>query len=1002
MDVHSQFSVMSLKMEPDTTSLERAIRRIGESLDAQCRDHKPTVFSPRRWSNALLNQCMKDETFKVQLFRFIDVLPSLQNDEQVARLLEEYFGKSMPMESVLQWGMKALSATSLGAKLGAKSIRHQVLSMARSFMAGGSVTDAIPTLGELWSHRLGYSVDLLGEATVNEREADLYRDRCLEALQQLHRESAKWPTDSRLEHDHLGTIPRTQLSLKISALYSQIDPAAPEASYAGVAARLRPILNLAMRLPASITFDMEQAELKDFILMMFMRVLSEETYRSYPYAGIAMQAYMHDTPKDLAHLIEWVRHRGVPTGIRLVKGAYWDADTIRYRQRAWPLPVLEQKSATDAQYEALTRVLLRHTDVIRPAFGTHNLRSVAHAQAAAEAAGLPMEACEFQMIFGMAEPLQAAVAAGGYRVRIYTPVGDLLPGMAYLVRRLLENTSNESFLRKQYAEAESLESLLAPPVAEPQPSESASHDMQRETAFQNEPPTDFSRTSAQRAMQEAIKKVEARLGKTVSPPWPTPFRTGVNDCVSRDPGAPTRVVGRVPETTPQDLSSAVEEARTGFRLWSSRSPVDRAEVLVTAARLMRARRMELAAWETFEAAKGWREADSDVTEAIDFLEFYAREMRRLATPQRLGLEPGELNQLHWHPRGLTAVIPPWNFPLAIPTGMVSAALVTGNAVLFKPSERTPMMGYHLASIFKEAGLPRGVLQFLPGGPDLGRALVRHPDVQIIAFTGSRSVGLTIMADAAQVPAGSTHVKRVIAEMGGKNAIIVDDSADLDEAVTGVITSFTGFQGQKCSACSRAIVLGPVYDTFLQRLADAVMSLRIGPAQDPASQVGPVIDERARRTIQEYIEIGKREARLVVERPVPSEGFYVSPTVFADVPANSRLAQEEIFGPVLAVMPARTFEEALALANATPYALTGGVYSRSPVNLELAQRQFDVGNLYLNRAITGALVGQQPFGGHRLSGVGAKAGGEHYLTQFMTARVVTENTLRRGFAPSAND
>ncbi len=987
-------------MESALPVLEPAIRRIGEKLAAQCSDHKPTLFSPRRWSNALLNHCMKDEAFKVQLFRFIDVLPALQHDDQVARLLEEYFGKSLPMESVLQWGMKALSATSFGAKLGAKSIRQQVLSMARSFMVGGSVTDAIPTLGELWTHQRGYSVDLLGEATVNEREADLYRDRCLEALQQLHRDTAKWPAEPRIERDHLGPLPRTQLSIKISALYSQIDPAAPDASYAGVASRLRPILDAAVRLPAAITFDMEQAELKDFIFMTFMRVLSEEAYRAYPYAGIAIQAYLKDTPQDLARLIRWAEQRGTPVAIRLVKGAYWDSDVIRYRQRGWSVPVLEQKPTTDAQYEALTRVMLQHTSVIRPAFGSHNLRSVAHAQAAAEAVGLPIETCEFQMIFGMAEPLQAAVSSGGHRVRIYAPVGDLLPGMAYLVRRLLENTSNESFLRKQYAEAETLDHLLAPPTTATTPSPATSLEMPTSQSFTNEPPTDFSLESARRAMAKALAVVEAKLGKPTAMPWPTPFRPSGGECVSRDPGMPTRIVARMPEVTPAELPAAATEALAAFRDWSARPAADRAEVLVTAARIMRARRMELAAWETYEAAKGWREADGDVAEAIDFLEFYAREMQRLGAPQRLGTEPGELNQLSWRPRGLAAVISPWNFPLAIPTGMVSAALVTGNAVLFKPSERTPMMGWHLAAIFKEAGLPQGVLQFLPGGPDLGRAIVRHPDVQVIAFTGSRNVGLGILAETAALPASASHVKRVIAEMGGKNAMIVDDSADLDEAVTGVVTSFTGFQGQKCSACSRAIVLEPIYETFLQRLAEAVASLRIGPAQDPASQVGPVIDERARRTIQEYIDHGKREARLVVERPVPVDGFYVGPTVFADVAPTSRLAQEEIFGPVLSVMPARTFDDALALANATPYALTGGVYSRSPVNLERAQREFDVGNLYLNRAITGALVGRQPFGGHRLSGVGAKAGGEQYLTQFMTAKVVTENTLRRGFAPSA--
>ncbi len=368
------------------------------------------------------------------------------------------------------------------------------------------------------------------------------------------------------------------------------------------------------------------------------------------------------------------------------------------------------------------------------------------------------------------------------------------------------------------------------------------------------------------------------------------------------------------------------------------------------------------------------------------------------SPKRLGQAPGELNQRLYSPRGVTAVIAPWNFPLAIPTGMVSAALVTGNPVIFKPSERSPMMGYWLTEILREAGVPEEVFCCLPGGPDIGRALVRHPDIATIAFTGSKDVGLGILKDAGTLMPGQHMVKRVLAEMGGKNAIIVDETADLDDAITGVVSSFTGYAGQKCSACSRAIVHAAIYDSFLDRLKEAVLSLKVGNPEEPGTQVGPVIDRRAQSKIQEYIEIGKKEARLLVEGTVTGPGWYVGPTVFADVAPTHRVAQEEIFGPILAVMKAASFQEALTLANSTAYALTGGVYSRSPANLELARQRFDVGNLYLNRPITGALVGRQPFGGHRLSGVGAKAGGEEYLTQFVVTRVVSEQTLRRGFAP----
>jgi RHH-type proline utilization regulon transcriptional repressor/proline dehydrogenase/delta 1-pyrroline-5-carboxylate dehydrogenase len=345
---------------------------------------------------------------------------------------------------------------------------------------------------------------------------------------------------------------------------------------------------------------------------------------------------------------------------------------------------------------------------------------------------------------------------------------------------------------------------------------------------------------------------------------------------------------------------------------------------------------------------------------------------------------------------VTAVIAPWNFPLAIPAGMIAAALAAGNTVLFKPSERSSRLGLLLTQMLIAAGVPPGVVSCLPGGPEIGQALVAHPQIVTIAFTGSKTVGLRILADSAHVHPGQPMVKRVIAEMGGKNAIIVDETADLDEAIAGIITSFIGYAGQKCSACSRAIVHRAVNDQFISRLRDAVLSLEIGDPAEPGTRVGPVIDARAQAAIQRFIAEGRQEGRLLVERSVEQAGYFVGPAVFVGVEPHHRLAQEEIFGPVLAVLKAESFADALRMANGTSYALTGGVFSRSPANLAMAREQFDVGNLYLNRPITGALVSRQPFGGHRFSGVGAKAGGEDYLAQFMVARVISENTLRRGF------
>lgn len=985
-------------MPPVPPALEPAIRRIGEQLARLSAGRAPTLFNRRWWSQAAMNLAMHDSAFKTQLFRFIDVLPSVADDARVVTLAHEYLGDVSAQIFGAQWGLHAVAATRLGARLTGKAIRSQVEQMARSFIAGGTIDEAEPVLADLWTHRRAWSVDLLGEATISEREADRYRDRCLKALRILSSAASDWPSVPLLEQDHLGPVPRVQLSLKVSALSPHLDPIDPDGSYRSVSARLRPILDLAMSLPASLIIDMEQAETKDLLIEIFTRLCSEPAYRTYPHVGLALQAYHRETQRDIDHLLAWVRQRSAPVTIRLVKGAYWDSDTIHYRQRGWPVPLFEQKAETDANYETLTQTLLTHASMIRPAFGTHNLRTLAYIEALAESFRLSPDTWEYQMIFGMAEPFQQAVTQLGRRLRLYTPVGELLPGMAYLVRRLLENTSNESFLRKEYMESQPLASLLAPPTAHGETSEPPPpRQLGLPEGFRNEPTRNFAEGDCRVAMHAALVTVRAQLGRQ----W-TSSSGGISlsgaIIESRNPSRPDEVIGRVTSARSVDVEQAVRGAVTGWRVWRETAASHRIDILRTAASLMRTRRDELTAWEIFECGKPWREADADLAEAIDFLEFYAAEWNRLAPALRLGHEPGELNQRWYHPRGVTAVIAPWNFPLAIPTGMVSAALVTGNSVIFKPSERSALLGHLLTNVLRDAGVPDDVLYCLAGGPEIGRVLVQHPGVATIAFTGSKDVGLGIMRDAAVVAPGQTMVKRVIAEMGGKNAIIVDETADLDEAITGIVASFAGYAGQKCSACSRAIVHASIYDLFLERLKEAVLSVIVGNPEEPGTQVGPVIDHRAQAKINEYIAIGKQETRLVVERSVTGAGWYVGPTVFADVAPTHRLAQEEIFGPVLAVTKATSFQEALTLANATTYALTGGVYSRSPENLALAQEQFDVGNLYLNRPITGALVGRQPFGGHRLSGVGSKAGGQEYLTQFMVARVISENTLRRGFAP----
>lgn len=981
--------------------LEPSIRHIGCTLAEHCKTGTPAVLSQRWWNDLLMDWGMQDEDFKVQLFRFVDVLPTLKTDEQFTRLLAEYFSHTPILPQTLRWSLQKLPATWIGAHIGALVLRRQFTRMAYTFIAGYSIHNAMPVLKHLWQSGRGASIDLLGETTVSETEADQYRDRCLDALRGYHEQAQAWPGRSLLEQDHLGVIPRVNLSIKISALYSQLDPADPDGSFEGVASRLRPILDLALQLPASLTFDMEHYELKDLTYDMFMRMFSEPAYRDYPWAGIALQAYLRDADRTLDRLVDWVRQRGSPISIRLVKGAYWDAETIHSTQRGWPVPVLRRKTETDANFEYLSKKLLAHPSLLRPAFGTHNLRSLAHAEAVAQSQGLSPETCEYQSLYGMSDPFQRAIVRYGRRVRVYTPIGKLLPGMAYLVRRLLENTSNGSFLSQQRKQDTPLEVLLATPEATvAQADDRSQPDVG--SRFQNEPHTDFSRKVSRHAMTQAIERITRQLGQ--SPSFPIPAMAGQlkDELASTNPSRPDEVIVRVPCYSPAELELVIQSALEAFQAWRTTPADTRADYLCAVAELMRQRRFDLAAWEILETGKTWREADADVAEAIDFLEFYAGHMRHLGRPQLLGQEPGELNHLEWLPRGVAVVISPWNFSLAIPTGMVSAALVTGNTVLFKPSERSPMMGYHLFNLYKEAGLPDDVLHLLPGGPDVGQALVAHPRIHTIAFTGSKEAGLRIIQQAAQVSPGQSHVKRAIAEMGGKNAIIVDDTADLDEAVSGVLASFTGYQGQKCSACSRVIVLEPVYEEFVTRLTEAAQSVHVGPPENPAHQMGPMIDERALRKVRAYVDIGREEGTILLDRRMTCEGWFQGPVIVTGIQPHHRLAREEIFGPVVAVLRCTTFTEALHVAMQSEFALTSGIYSRSPSNIHQAREAFDVGNFYINRPITGSLVGRQPFGGHRLSGVGVKAGGEGYLEQFMVQRLTCENTIRRGFAPAELD
>ena len=518
---------------------------------------------------------------------------------------------------------------------------------------------------------------------------------------------------------------------------------------------------------------------------------------------------------------------------------------------------------------------------------------------------------------------------------------------------------------------------------------------QATAGFRNEPILELRRAPARESLLAALRELDERLPLEV-PVLIGGDRGAAEGIDSTDPGTPERVVARAGRAGAEEADAAVEAATRGFGDWGRRAAAERADVLRRAAARLRERRLELAALQVRECAKPWPEADADVCEAIDFLEYYAREALDLEAGRPLLQAPGERNTMRYVPRGVAAVIAPWNFPLAIPCGMTAAALAAGNAAVLKPAEQSPGSAGVLVEALHAAGVPPDALALLPGFGEAGEALVRDPRVHVIAFTGSGAVGLEILRAAAETPDRQGHVKRVVSEMGGKNCVIVDSDADLDDAVPGIVSSAFNYAGQKCSAAARVLVHEGVADTLIERLAGAVNVLRVGQAESFATEVPPVIEREAQERVLRYAERAERDGTIAARAAdVPTNGWFCPPTVATGLPADSPVVREEVFGPLLAVTPVTDVEEACDVVDSLPFALTGGLFSRSPATIEAVAARTPVGNLYVNRPITGAMVARQPFGGNRRSGSGSKAGGPDYVLQFTEPRVVTENTMRHG-------
>ncbi|MEO8008141.1 MAG: proline dehydrogenase family protein, partial [Betaproteobacteria bacterium] len=786
-------------------ALDALVFEIGSGLYQLAAGAPPSLFDGRGLKGRVVARALEDELLRAALFRFIDTLPQLETASDVATHFFAYFA-GHPLGGT--WGRLLKIAN---PALLAPAVRIAVGRVARYFLVEESQREIGRVLKRLQHFPAGASFDAVGEAVLTDAEAEHYLQRNLQLLDWQVRGGANPP----------------HFSIKLSALTAQADPIDIDGARGRILKRLERLMPRVLATSASLTIDMEQVELKPLILDVFQHLID-----AYPdegwLPGIALQAYLPETHADLEQLIAFAHARKRRIGIRLVKGAYWDTEVALARQRRWPQPVFAEKSQTDAQFERLTGIVFDHADVVYPAIASHNIRSLAHAMAAARLRGLPSSSWEVQTLYGMADPLVRALAGSGVSLRVYVPVGDLLSGIAYLIRRLMENTANTSIVRQTYAEGRDARVLLAPPRPT---AVVATH--AETNAFANTALLDFSRSDVRSHFKLALDSVRDQRGREYSLAIHGAKPAGAFE-PAINPADPDDVLGRVEMATPAHAEQAVANALEAFAGWRETPAAQRLGLCLRAAGIMLRRREELAAWQVFEVGKNWREADADVAEAIDYLRYYAQEMARLDGWQPTALFPGETNHLCYEPRGVAVVIAPWNFPLAILTGMTAAALVSGNTAIMKPAGPARLIALQLLDVLREAGVPARVCQLLPGrGDQVGQRLVEHPDVALIAFTGSREAGLSILGRAAGLAPGQQQLKRVVCEMGGKNAIIVDADADLDEAVLQTLHSAFGYQGQKCSAASRVIVVGEgLHNRFTARLAEALDAYRNGPPQDP--------------------------------------------------------------------------------------------------------------------------------------------------------------------------
>lgn len=981
------------------TDVDDEAKIILKDLVKKVGDYRSSFFE--KFSDYGLTLTAQYDLLRVHLLKFLALLPSLDHDksgqevkrnllESLRRLIDDSKAISMqkkrgtrqlPLYLMIAFSVSLQVATFMPAGILAAVVRFMVKMMAKRFIAGESINTCHETLSELRATKREATLDQLGELVVSAREADEYFEKVLQLIHGLKQHIPKG------EKNKAG-IYNAHVSIKVSALSHDFRPQAFDATYAKVAPRLRRILQEAHREEVFINVDAEHYHYRDLVLKIYAKVLLETPeLKDYSQTGIVVQAYLRDGAKHLQDVIEVAKKRGLRMPIRLVKGAYWDAETIEGEAHQFIPPQFLNKEESDLHFRQLAYLALKNHEHIHLAIGSHNLQDHAFVEAMRTLRFPNAPVIEHQCLHMTYEALSHGLANMGWPTRNYMPIGNLLVGMAYLVRRIMENSSQVGVLSIMRSHKKA-SGLISPVDVHLEKKEKGKVQLdsfitQLKSDFAPTRPLKLYVTPERASFEDEIEKFEKSLIERQDELKNSP------DMKVYSSSRPELIVGTIKENTNAEAIKAVEEAEKALSesWWGKQSlTLYRVSVLLKAADLMLLRRNKLSALIMYEAGKTMTEALADVDEAIDFINFYAR--------QEIALQ---LSNQKYTNRGVITVIAPWNFPLAIPCGMTVAPLIAGNAVVLKPAEQTPLIGIELYNLLIEAGVPKDILYLILGdGEVVGAPLVSHPRTAGIVFTGSKNVGTWIFKHAAkdvinhyyhQIP----MQKKVITEMGGKNAIIVTNNCELDETISGILYSAFGHSGQKCSAASRVIVHKEVKDALVNRLVQAIKDLKVGEAMDPETYVNPLITKEDQERVRKIIEEAKDEAirsngKILIDRSFEKlPGYCVGPALIELPPHQARKkeswAQREIFGPVIHITEYESLIEAVELFNGTEYALTGGVFSQSQDDIDFLLKFMRAGNIYVNRTITGARVGIEPFGGFKMSGTGPKAGGPDYVKEF---------------------